>query len=250
MLMDEGIAGATPYTVRESRRARRVSLRITFRGELEVVVPGRFDRRRIPALVAGKRKWIERTSERIREERGLIGQHLFDILPAKVDLPALGESWAVDYVHSVQKGVRLEELPPEFEGETGHVLIRGDVGDARSCRNALRKWVRRRAQQRLGPMLLDASEETGLAFTGVGFRGAVTRWASCSGSKSISLNPKLVFLPWQLVRYVFLHELAHTAHPNHSGRFWAFLASLEPECRVLDKQVRKAWKLVPLWMEQ
>jgi predicted metal-dependent hydrolase len=98
-------------------------------------------------------------------------------------------------------------------------------------------------------MLRDVSEETGLAFTQVGFRGAVTRWASCSGRRSISLNPKLVFLPWQLVRYVFLHELAHTAHPDHSRRFWAFLAGLEPECRVLDKQVRNAWKLVPLWMD-
>jgi hypothetical protein len=46
-----------------------------------------------------------------------------------------------------------------------------------------------------------------------------------------------------------LHELAHTAHPDHSHRFWAFLARLEPECRTLDKQVRKAWKLVPLWMD-
>lgn len=239
-----------PYTVRESRRAGRVSLRITFCGELEVVVPGRFDRRGIPALVAKKSKWIERTMERIREERGLIGPHVFDILPAKVELPALGESWAVDYSYSGQKGVRLEELPPGFEGETGHVLLSGDIGDIALCRGALRKWVRQRAQQRLEPMLRDVSEETGLAFTGVGFRGAVTRWASCSGKKSISLNPKLAFLPWTLVRYVFLHELAHTAHPNHSHRFWAFLARLEPQCRLMDKQVRKAWKLVPLWMDR
>ena len=247
--MGEEAEAPIPYTVRESRRARRVSLRITFRGELEVVVPRRFDRRRIPALVAGKRKWIERTSERIREERGLIGPHFFDILPANVDMPALGESWAVDYAYSGRKGARIEELPPGFEGETGHLLLGGDAGDSALCKKALRRWVRQRAQKRLGPMLRDVSEETGLAFTGVGFRGAVTRWASCSGRRSISLNPKLVFLPWQLVRYVFLHELAHTAHPNHSGRFWAFLARLEPECRVLDKQVRKAWKLVPLWMD-
>jgi predicted metal-dependent hydrolase len=249
MIMDGGMSGSIPYTIRESRRARRVSLRITFRGELEVVVPRRFDRRRIPALVAGKRKWIERTSERLREERGLIGPRCFDILPAKVELPALGESWAVDYAYSGPKGVRLEEMPPEFEGETGHILISGDIGDAEPCKEALRRWVRQRAQQRLGPMLRDASEETGLAFTGVGFRRAVTRWASCSGKKGISLNPKLVFLPWQLVRYVFLHELAHTARLDHSQRFWAFLARLEPECRLMDRQVRKAWKLVPLWMD-
>ena len=249
--MDDGAAYADlpPYTVRESRRARRVSLRITFRGELVVVVPRRYDKRRILGLVAQKRKWIERTSARIREERGLIGPHCFDILPAHVALPALGEGWAVDYERRPGKGVRLRELPPEFEGETGHIRLSGDVDDAEKCRAALRKWVGRRAAERLGPMLRDASEETGLAFSGLGFRGAVTRWASCSGRKSISLNTKLVFLPWKMVRYVFLHELAHTAHPDHSRRFWAFLEKLEPECRAIDKQVRKAWKMVPLWMD-
>jgi len=226
-----------------------VSLRITFRGELEVVVPRRYDKSKVPALVAGKRKWIERTSQRICEERGLIGPHCFDILPAQVELPALGESWAVDYERTAGKAVRLRELPPQFEGETGHIRLIGDVDDANRCKNALRKWVRRRAAERLEPMLRDASEETGLVFSGLGFRGAVTRWASCSGRKSISLNTKLVFLPWKMVRYVFLHELAHTAHPDHSRRFWAFLEKLEPECRALDRQVRKAWKLVPLWMD-
>jgi predicted metal-dependent hydrolase len=249
MIMDEGMSVSIPYTIRESRRARRVSLRITFRGELEVVVPRRFDRRRIPAIVAGRREWIERTTERVLEERGLIGRHLFDILPALIELPALGESWAVDYERALGKGVRLRELPPEFEGETGHIKLVGVVDDSRKCKDALRKWVGRRARERLGPMLRDASEETGLAFFGVGFRGAVTRWASCSGRRSISLNTKLVFLPWRMVRYVFLHELAHTAHPDHSHRFWAFLEKLEPECRAIDKQVRKAWKLVPLWMD-
>jgi hypothetical protein len=243
-------AGVLQYSVRESRRARRVSLRITFRGELEVVVPRRFDRSRIAGLVAGRREWIERTAERIREERGLIGQHCFDILPAQIDLPAIGESWAVDYSESGRKGIRIEELPPEFEGETGHVLVSGDTGDGKSCREALRKWLGRRARERMVPWLCDVSEETGLPVSRIGLRVATTRWASCSGQKCISLNPKLIFLPMHFVRYVFLHELAHTAHPDHSKRFWAYLARLEPDCRLLDKQLRKAWKLVPLWMDK
>ena len=248
--MNEDTPDRIPYAIRESRRARRVSLRITFRGELEVVVPRRFDRARIPDLLAGKRKWIERTAARIMEERGLIGPHCFDILPAQIDLPAIGESWAVDYAESGQRGVRLEELPPKFEGETGHVLLSGDICDRTSCKQALRKWLRRRAMERLVPWLSDVSEETGLPVSKIGLRGATTRWASCSSRKGISLNSKLIFIPRNLVRYVFLHELAHTAHPDHSGRFWAFLARLEPDCRRLDKEVRKAWKLVPLWMDK
>lgn len=238
------------YTIRESRRARRVSLRITFRGELEVVVPRRFDLGRIPALVAGKRGWIERTVRRIRDERGLIGDHVPDVLPAQIDLPAIGESWAVDYLQAPSNRVRLKELPPEFEGETGHLLLSGDVQDRRACKEALRKWVGRRARQRLVPWLSDLSEETGLAFLRLGLRGATTRWASCSSRKGINLNSRLIFLPRHLVRYVFLHELAHTVRPDHSKGFWAYLARLEPECRRMDREVRKAWRLVPLWMDK
>lgn len=238
------------YTVRESRRARRVSLRVTFRGELEVVVPRRFDRGRIPRLVAGKLVWIERTLERVREERGLIGPHCFDILPAEIDLPAAGERWAVDYGQAPLRGVRLKELPPEHEGETGHLLLRGDVSDRPACKEALRRWLRRRARERLVPWLRDVSEETGLAFSTINLRGAITRWASCSSRKGINLNSKLIFLPRQLVRYVFLHELAHTVRPDHSERFWEYLARLEPDCRRLDREVRKAWRHVPLWMDK
>ena len=237
------------YTVRESPRARRPSLRVSFRGELEVVVPRRYDCRRIPALVASKRAWIERTVRHIRDERGLIGEHVPDILPALLDLPAIGERWAVDYENGPQKGLRLAERPPEHEGETGHVVLRGNIDDRELCRRGLRKWVMLRARERLVPWLRELSEEAGLPFAGVTVRGPGTRWASCSFQKGISLNCKLVFLSHTQVRYVFLHELVHTVRPDHSARFWTTLSLYEPECRRFDREVRRCWKAVPMWMD-
>ncbi|MBM4250294.1 MAG: M48 family metallopeptidase [Euryarchaeota archaeon] len=237
------------YKVRESLRARRPSLRVSFRGELEVVVPRRYDRRRIPALLAQKRDWIERTVRRIRDQRGLLGDHVPDVLPALLDLPAIGERWAVDYESGPRRGLRLVERPPEHGGETGHVVLRGNTGDGELCRRALRRWVMLRARERLVPWLQEVSEEAGLPFASVAVRGPSTRWASCSFRKGISLSCKLTFLPHDLVRYVFLHELVHTVHPDHSRRFWAALALLDPDCRLRDRKVRRAWSAVPLWMD-
>ncbi len=59
---------------------------------------------------------------------------------------------------------------------------------------------------------------------------------------------KLLFLPPELVRYVFVHELCHTVHMNHSREFWRFLAVKEPGYMELDKQLRTAWRLVPAWL--
>lgn len=238
-----------PYTVRESPKARRPSLRISFRGELEVVVPRRYDKRRIPTLVGSKRDWIERTVRRIRDERGLIGDHVPNILPAQLDMPAIGERWAVDYESGPQKMMRLSERPPEHEGETGHVILRGNIEDHALCRKALKKWVMMRAKERLMPWLRELSEEVGLPFTTVTVRGPGTRWASCSFQKGISLSCKLVFLAHEQVRYVFLHELVHTVHPDHSSRFWTTLSLYEPECRRHDREVRRCWKAVPMWMD-
>jgi hypothetical protein len=237
------------YTIRESSKARRLSIRITFRGQVEVVVPRRYDRRRIHSLVASKREWIERTVRRIRDERGLIGDHVPDVLPAQLELPAIGERWAVDYESGPQRGVRLIERPPEHEGETGHVVLRGRIDDRELCRRGLRKWVMLRAKERLVPWLREVSEETGLPFSSVTVRGPSTRWASCSFQNAISLSCKLAFLNHELVRYVFLHELLHTVHPDHSRRFWAALSLRDPDCRRHDRDVRRAWKAVPMWMD-
>ncbi len=215
-----------------------------------MVIPRRYDHRRIPALVESKRDWIERTVQRIRDARGLIGEHVPDILPAQVDLPAIGERWVLHYEPSPRAGVRLRELPPEEEAVTGRLLLAGDVDDRRLCRRALRKWVMLRAKERLVPWLRELSEETGLPFTTVAVRGPGTRWASCSFQKGISLSCKLVFLERGQVRYVFLHELVHTVRPDHSKRFWNELSRYEPDCRRYDREVRRCWKAVPMWMDK
>jgi predicted metal-dependent hydrolase len=79
-------------------------------------------------------------------------------------------------------------------------------------------------------------------------RSQRTRWASCSPKGTISLNVRLMFLPQHLVRYVLLHELAHTQEMNHSRRYWAILESLEPNYLELDKELRAGWRLVPDWI--
>jgi predicted metal-dependent hydrolase len=75
-----------------------------------------------------------------------------------------------------------------------------------------------------------------------------TRWASCSAQKNLSLNTKLLFLSPDLVRYVLIHELCHTVYMDHSKEFWRFVASHEPGYKILDQELREAWKTVPDWM--
>jgi predicted metal-dependent hydrolase len=57
------------------------------------------------------------------------------------------------------------------------------------------------------------------------------RWGSCTSKGKISLNPKLVQMPKDLIDYVILHESCHLKELNHSSAFYALLDRVLPERR-------------------
>jgi hypothetical protein len=91
------------------------------------------------------------------------------------------------------------------------------------------------------------ARDLGFTIGEISIRNQRTRWGSCSRSKSISLNQKLIFLPPELVRYVMLHELCHTRVMSHSSKFWNLVASYDPAYKKKIKVLRESAKHLPLW---
>ncbi|MDE6250502.1 MAG: M48 family metallopeptidase [Alphaproteobacteria bacterium] len=60
----------------------------------------------------------------------------------------------------------------------------------------------------------------------IAVRDTSTRWGSCSTSGTMSFSWRLAFAPREIMRYVVMHELAHTKHMDHSPAFWATVAKL------------------------
>ncbi|MBQ1927602.1 MAG: DUF45 domain-containing protein [Alphaproteobacteria bacterium] len=52
-------------------------------------------------------------------------------------------------------------------------------------------------------------------------RDTSSRWGSRSTTGTISFSWRLAFAPFDVMRYVVMHELAHTMHMDHSAAFWA-----------------------------
>ncbi len=98
------------------------------------------------------------------------------------------------------------------------------------------------------PSLERCSSETGLNYARVQVRGQRTRWGSYSSTGTLSINYCLMFLDPELVKYLFVHELCHSRHMNHSARYWRLVERYMPGCRQLDRALSEAWKDVPGWV--
>ena len=222
------------YTLRKSRRAKRVILNVSVTSGLEVVVPWGFDDRRLPDVIESKRPWIERSLRRVEGNRKLL-------TPEHIPLQAVGKVWEVQYRPNGQTRVSTREAADDL------LMVRGDISDVYRVAAALKRWLHRKAIAQLVPWLRDVSDETKIPYRSAMVRGQKTLWASCSSRHNVSLNRNLLFLPNHLVRHVFLHELSHVERLDHSARFWYLLERLEPNYKSLEAELKQAGDFVPAW---
>jgi predicted metal-dependent hydrolase len=223
--------------VRHSLRARRVAVRIMASGVVELVVPRGMSERHARAFLDSRAEWVRQHVERRRSMATPVGS----FPPAHISLQLTGESWSV--FHAGGAGApRLREV--------GRVLELRGAATREQQRRVLQRWLVRRAETTLQPMLMALAAEHGFQFSGLQVRCQRTRWGSCSSKGMISLNLSLLFQPPDVVRYLLCHELAHTRHMNHSARFWRCVEECEPRWRELDVELRQGWRHVPFWLRE
>ncbi len=145
------------YSVRVSKRARQVTIKVSSLAGLEVVVPTRFKRSDIPDILRSKAGWIEKSLAKIRPAEELRR-------PDSFQLGLLGESWSVDYEPTTTERVTVSE-------QTGNSLVlSGPVAAPTTVAATLNQWLQKRAKSVLPPWLERLSEELSLPFSRVSVR--------------------------------------------------------------------------------
>ena len=67
-----------------------------------------------------------------------------------------------------------------------------------------------------------------------------TRWGSCTAAKGhISLNARLLEVPYESAEYVVVHEFAHFLEQNHSAAFWQVVAGFLPDYKARKKGLKQ-----------
>lgn len=229
---------ATPsWTVRVSRRARRLSVRVYPGGRVEVVVPPGASPSTVQRFVGTHREWIDQRVIDLSARSTAAA----DIRPESIELPAVGRSYAVHYLESDRQQPRISTSGSELR------VLHGP-GDLRGIGSALRSWLFDLAEFELNRELARTAALGNFDYRRLQVRRQRTRWGSCSATGTISLNVCVLFQPADVMRYLLIHELSHTRHMNHSRKFWSLVESLEPDYRRLDRELSRGWQRVPGWM--
>ena len=137
---------------------------------------------------------------------------------------------------------REESIEVENTGEIGKIRI-GEIeikGDpmAGDLRELVEKGMRMAAQEELPALVNVFANQMSLRPSRVTIRGQRTRWGSCSAKGALSLNWRLVQVPFEVRDYVLIHELCHLRHLNHSSRFWQFVETFCPQYRLHEAWLR------------
>lgn len=226
------------FSVRESGRAKRLSIKVFPRGRVEVVVPRRTRPGEVEAFVRENHEWIERARASFAADHP---PETFE-LPNSIHLSAINTMTRVRYVR------RSDANSVRYSYADGVLTLTGKTGSDRHCVDAIRRWLSATAKREFEPRLRALSALTDSPYERMHVRAQRSCWGSRSCSGTISLNLCLLFLAPELLRYLLIHELCHGRHMNHSKRFWKRVGKFEPDYRRLDRRLTESWRDVPAWL--
>jgi predicted metal-dependent hydrolase len=197
------VQGLGKIRVMRRKGARTIRLSLSQNGEVRLSVPYRVSLADGLKFLNEKRDWIEQNAgiPSILEDGARIG---------KAHTLKIGTSFSTKSQTIIGQSTVIVQLPKGItEAEAQKKLIA-----------AARKILTKESEALLPQRLAQLANKFGYSYASCSINQLKSRWGSCSNRNDIVLNAYLIQLPWELIDYVLLHELAHTKHHDHSQAFW------------------------------
>ncbi len=177
-------------------------------------------------LILKKARWIIEKLELVQAQQ-------VDEIVTGSRMQYLGRKY---YVQLVIDDTRSDILI-RFTASKFQVNLPASLHSQRALKAAFQRFFQQKAKEKITPRVRKWSKLTGLDFEALKFRQLEKRWGSCTPSNNIIINTDAIKLPFTLIDYLIVHELAHTKVKNHSQAFWAEVSKHIPNWRELDSQL-------------
>jgi predicted metal-dependent hydrolase len=153
--------------------------------------------------------------------------------PTHLDLKTLNEKWDIKYKKGKQGRIEYSEQPNHS------LLLIGEIQSNKLVHKIIGLFLKNKANLLFPNMMNEIASQHALHYSGMTIRGQKTRWGSCSNRKKLNINYKLLLMPKQVTRYVFIHELCHTVEMNHSAKFWQLVEKCDPKYRQHEQYLKE-----------
>lgn len=211
--------------VRSQQNASRITIKIAPDGRLRASAPPRTPTLAVKALIATSRGKLREMVAAHQEAYGYTS-----------DMP-IGKSHSLIISQGVSTAVRTSGTTILAQVGPDDAIDRPAV--QAEIRTHVLKALRKEASNYLPRRLKHLADKHGFTYGAVKITHAGTRWGSCSSRGTISLNISLMQLPFELLDYVLVHELAHTKHMNHSSNFWDEVARMDPDYKTHRTRIKQ-----------
>ena len=158
-------------------------------------------------FVEQKRRWLERFFINAPIKKHLKSGDCFEFLGKKI---------LIIY----DEKIRANRFIQDDNGNS--TLFVG--GDSKMIENRVRMFVKSELLNKIKEIIHTTPRD--LWPRRICLRDTTSRWGSRSTTGTISFSWRLGLAPYEVMRYVVMHELAHVRHMNHSPEFWATVREL------------------------
>ena len=209
----------------ERRQRRTVGLKITKNG-LVIHAPKRISQSHLESIIVLKADWIRKKLETLIENKmpAMQWQHGETLL-------FMGNTISL----AVEHDIRSKAV--EYEPGVLQLAMPNHLDPTLIARKVI-QWYKKQALIDFTRRLEIFSSKLGVRFTSFNLSNAGSRWGSCNSRKEIRLNWRLLQAPPHIINYVVCHELAHLKEMNHSAKFWATVASIYPDYKLAEKELK------------
>lgn len=209
-------SGFIAEIIRTNRR-KSADIRVE-EGAVSIVVPSDTPLEKIDQLLSSKRRWIK---EKMALHQLATPASSREFVSGEA-FPYLGRNYRLKIETGAFTPVKLVH---------GRLLVTLPQSTQRPfmVRNALVRWYKRQAEQKIKEKVTRFAPAVGVSPMGVGIRTFKSRWGSCTAKGKLEFNWQIMIAPNRMVDYVVMHELCHLIRHDHSPKFWSELERVMPD---------------------
>lgn len=210
----------TNFKLTRSNRST-ISISILRNGELSVKAPYLVPKRFIEQFVKSKSAWIEKRQRIIntnkKQSKKFENGEKFQFL-------------GKDYALKVG-------LYPDIEIKDNNLLFPHAL--AFQGKIVMEKWYIRQAKKMIKSLVDEYAGKMDASYNAITFSDTRSQWGRCTSDNRLQFNWRLIMTPYLVIRYVVIHELAHTYEKNHSAKFWSRVRSANPSYKMQIKWLKE-----------